>query len=99
MRSTGWITHWGESMANTSAAVMIKTLGDILSYQNNTGSVNLYMAYGGSNFGYWAGAAHCKLQVYGQDHSGFSFECKSTRTGRRLLKLPFLRHSNKLEYK
>lgn len=43
-------------MANTSAAVMVKTLGDILAYGNNTGSVNLYMAYGGSNFGYWAGA-------------------------------------------
>ena len=46
-------------MANTSAAVMIKTLGDILSYNNNTGSVNLYMAYGGSNFGYWAGEYTC----------------------------------------
>ncbi|KAK9798887.1 hypothetical protein WJX73_001279 [Symbiochloris irregularis] len=53
---TGWITHWGEPMANTSAAVMIRTLDQILSYGNDTGSVNLYMAYGGSNFGYWAGA-------------------------------------------
>lgn len=46
--STGWITHWGEPMANTSAAVMIRTLDQILSYGNDTGSVNLYMAYGGS---------------------------------------------------
>ena len=35
---------------------MVRTLDDILSYNNNTGSVNLYMAYGGSNFQYWAGA-------------------------------------------
>lgn len=42
-------------MANTSAAIMVKTLDDILSYNNDSGSVNLYMAYGGSNFQYGAG--------------------------------------------
>ena len=35
---------------------MLQTLSDILSYANGTGSVNFYMAHGGSNFGYWAGA-------------------------------------------
>ena len=35
--STGWITHWGEPMANTSAAVMIRSLENILSYANDTG--------------------------------------------------------------
>lgn len=43
-------------MANTSAGFMLQTLSDILSYANGTGSVNFYMAHGGSNFGYWAGA-------------------------------------------
>jgi hypothetical protein len=43
-------------MANTSARFMLQTLSDILSYANGTGSVNFYMAHGGSNFGYWAGA-------------------------------------------
>ena len=54
--STGWLSHWGEVMANTSAGFMLQTLSDILSYANGTGSVNFYMAHGGSNFGYWAGA-------------------------------------------
>ncbi len=54
--STGWLSHWGEVMANTSASFVLKTLNDILTYANNTGSVNFYMAHGGSNFGYWAGA-------------------------------------------
>jgi len=53
--STGWLSHWGEVMANTSAKFMLQTLDDILSYGNGTGSVNFYMAHGGSNFGYWAG--------------------------------------------
>ena len=53
--STGWITTWGEAMANTSAELMMSTLTDIVEYANNTGSVNLYMAHGGTNFGYWAG--------------------------------------------
>ena len=43
-------------MANTSAQFVLQTLTDILSYNNGTGSVNFYMAHGGSNFGYWAGA-------------------------------------------
>ena len=42
-------------MANTSSDLMMSTLADILEYANNTGSVNLYMAHGGTNFGYWAG--------------------------------------------
>jgi hypothetical protein len=53
--STGWITTWGEAMANTSAQLMMQTLTEIVEYGNNTGSVSLYMAHGGTNFGYWAG--------------------------------------------
>ena len=51
-------------MANTSAQFVLQTLSDILSYKNGTGSVNFYMAHGGSNFGYWAGAqvSHCFRQ-------------------------------------
>jgi hypothetical protein len=53
---TGWLTHWGETMANTSAAAVAETLGAILAYNSNKGSVNFYMAHGGTNFGVWAGA-------------------------------------------
>ena len=61
--STGWITTWGESMANTSVDLMMQTLTDIVSYENSTGSVNLYMAHGGTNFGYWAGLTLDKVQL------------------------------------
>ena len=54
--STGWLSHWGEPMANTSLDQFIDTLHDTLGFANNTGSVNLYMAHGGTNFGFTAGA-------------------------------------------
>ena len=50
---TGWLTHWGENQANTSSAPIVKWLADMLS---SGASVNLYMAYGGTNFGYMNGA-------------------------------------------
>lgn len=43
-------------MANTSADATASRLAAILAYGNNSGSVNLYMAHGGTNFGFWAGA-------------------------------------------
>lgn len=53
--STGWITHFGESMANTSAQDLALGLRSVLQFANGTGSVNLYMAHGGSNWGFYAG--------------------------------------------
>lgn len=43
-------------MANTSVAQFLDTLHGVLGFANNTGSVNLYMAHGGTNFGFTAGA-------------------------------------------
>jgi hypothetical protein len=43
-------------MAHSEAADVAATLADILAAANNTASVNLYMAAGGTNFGPWAGA-------------------------------------------
>lgn len=56
--STGWITHFGEKMANTSADDLVASLRAILQYANGIGSVNFYMAHGGSNWGFWAGLHH-----------------------------------------
>lgn len=44
-------------MANTSAEELSSALAAVLHYGNGTGSVNLYMAHGGSNWGFWAGRA------------------------------------------
>lgn len=72
VRSTGWLTSWGEGMANTSflppasshsadpahdPKYFIGALNAILRYRNNSGNVNFYMAAGGTNFGWWQGMA------------------------------------------
>ena len=46
-------------MANTSAEELTSSLAALLSYANGTGSVNLYMAHGGSNWGFMAGDCPC----------------------------------------
>ncbi|EIE22122.1 hypothetical protein COCSUDRAFT_1093, partial [Coccomyxa subellipsoidea C-169] len=54
---TGWLTRWGEKMANTSVDQFLDTLHGVLGFANNTGSVNLYMVHGGTNFGFTAGGS------------------------------------------
>ncbi|WP_295014076.1 beta-galactosidase [uncultured Microbacterium sp.] len=51
----GWFDHWGERHHVRSAASMIGTVEELL---QAGGSVSLYMAHGGTNFGLWAGANH-----------------------------------------
>lgn len=50
---SGWLTHWGENMANTSSSSFAFYLDQLLAMQ---ASVSMYMAHGGTNFGMWAGA-------------------------------------------
>ena len=53
-------------MANTSLPQFITTLDGILDYNGGTGSVNLYMAHGGTNFGYSAGAQRAAPTAFDQ---------------------------------
>lgn len=50
---TGWLTHWGEKNAKTDADSTAAALEEIL---RKNGSAVLYMAHGGSNFGFYNGA-------------------------------------------
>ncbi|WP_235032549.1 glycoside hydrolase family 35 protein [Actinacidiphila yanglinensis] len=51
----GWFDHWGDPHHVRSAGSARDALGEIL---DEDGSVSLYMAHGGTNFGLWAGANH-----------------------------------------
>ncbi|MEV5545843.1 glycoside hydrolase family 35 protein [Streptomyces sp. NPDC052309] len=51
----GWFDHWGEKHHVRTVESATGTLTDIL---DAGGSVSLYMAHGGTNFGLWAGANH-----------------------------------------
>lgn len=49
----GWFDHWGEPHHTRDVADAAGVLDDIL---RAGGSVNFYMAHGGTNFGLWSGA-------------------------------------------
>lgn len=49
----GWFDHWSEQHHVRSADSMIGTVQELL---NAGGSVSIYMAHGGTNFGLWNGA-------------------------------------------
>lgn len=51
----GWFDHWGEAHHTRSAQSAASTTEEIL---DAGGSVSIYMAHGGTNFGLWAGANH-----------------------------------------
>jgi len=51
----GWFDHWGERHHVRSADSMIATVRELL---DAGGSVSMYMAHGGTNFGFWNGANH-----------------------------------------
>ncbi|GHH97827.1 glycoside hydrolase family 35 protein [Neobacillus kokaensis] len=51
----GWFDHWGEEHHTRSAESVVETLEEIL---KQNGSVNFYMAHGGTNFGFYNGANH-----------------------------------------
>ena len=51
----GWFDHWGKPHHVRSAESMIGTVDELLAAG---GSVSLYMAHGGTNFGLWNGANH-----------------------------------------
>ncbi|MEA1264905.1 beta-galactosidase [Microbacterium sp. STF-2] len=51
----GWFDHWGERHHVRSAASTGGTVAELLAAG---GSVSLYMAHGGTNFGLWNGANH-----------------------------------------
>lgn len=48
----GWLTHWQEPFQRVKSGAVKKTLNEMLSMG---ASVNIYMFYGGTNFGYTAG--------------------------------------------
>lgn len=49
----GWFDHWGEQHHVRSADSLMQTVDDLLAAD---GSLSLYMAHGGTNFGLWNGA-------------------------------------------
>ncbi|SJN20674.1 Beta-galactosidase [Microbacterium esteraromaticum] len=51
----GWFDHWGEQHHIRSVDSMMSTVTELL---DAGGSVSMYMAHGGTNFGFWNGSNH-----------------------------------------
>ncbi|XP_075226343.1 ectoderm-expressed 3 [Lycorma delicatula] len=77
---TGWLTHWNEKFQEVPTQKFIETLKDILDYSNST-SVNLYMFYGGTNFGFMAGANCDDSNGYRPQLTSYDYDAPITEAG------------------
>ncbi|KAK9828756.1 hypothetical protein WJX72_001937 [[Myrmecia] bisecta] len=78
---TGWLTHWGEPMANTSLDAFIKDFKGILGFNGKTGSLNIYMSHGGSNFAFWAGAGSENDGTYTPHITSYDYDAPISEAG------------------
>lgn len=77
---TGWLTHWQEPNARRSAYELATTLRIMLDapYKAN---VNFYMFFGGTNFGFWAGANDWGIGKYMADITSYDYDSPLDETG------------------
>lgn len=77
----GWLTHWGEQMANTSSASAANLLGKVLDTADGWGSANLYMAHGGTSFAWTAGANGGGGASYQPDITSYDYDAPISEGG------------------
>ena len=83
----GWLTHWGESWAKPSVPDLIKEVTFLLA----TGkSFNFYVAHGGTNFGFTAGA-NSGGKGYEPDVTSYDYDAPIDEQGRATPKYHALR--------
>jgi beta-galactosidase len=82
----GWFDHWGEKHHTTLAATGAANVDWMLSRGI---SCNLYMAHGGSTFGYMAGANFSR--VYQPDISAYDYDAPIDEAGRPTAKFHAIR--------
>lgn len=87
---TGWLTHWQEPNARRSAFELATTMRIMLNepYKAN---VNFYMFFGGTNFGFWAGANDWGIGKYMADITSYDYDAPLDETGDATSKYYILR--------
>lgn len=73
----GWFDHWGEKHHTRSAESVVESLEEMLQL---SGSVNFYMAHGGTNFGFYNGANHNE-EVYQPTITSYDYDALLTESG------------------
>lgn len=75
---TGWLTHWHEENARRSAKDLAQTLQYMLLKGAN---VDFYMYFGGTNFGFWAGANDWGIGRYMADITSYDYDAPMDEAG------------------
>ena len=83
----GWLTHWGETWAAPSLPNLMKEVAFLLS---NKKSFNFYVAHGGTNFGFTAGA-NSGGKGYEPDVTSYDYDAPINEQGRATPKYQALR--------
>lgn len=76
---TGWFDHWGEKHHTRPADEVTAMVEEVLFQQD--GSVNLYMFFGGTNFGFMAGANTMDNETYQPDTTSYDYDAFITEAG------------------
>lgn len=74
---TGWIDHWGEQHHTVDPVQVCEMLDKML---NMNYSVSFYMYYGGTNWGFWAGANGDRW-VYDADPTSYDYDAPLSEAG------------------
>ena len=75
---TGWLTHWQEKNQRRPAEPLAKTLRKMLEEGFN---VNFYMYFGGTNFGFTAGANDWGVGKYMADITSYDYDAPLDESG------------------
>ncbi|XP_058814092.1 beta-galactosidase-like [Topomyia yanbarensis] len=75
---TGWLTHWQEPNQRRPAEPLANTLHKML---HDGWNVNFYMYFGGTNFGFWAGANNWGLGKYMADITSYDYDAPMDEAG------------------
>lgn len=85
----GWLTHWGEAWATRSIA---ETVNHFTFLVTNNISFSMYMAHGGSNFGFTAGANSKDVLVDYEGHiTSYDYDAPINEQGSATAKYTALR--------
>jgi beta-galactosidase len=84
----GWLTHWGEKWQRPSVENHLK---DIKWLMDNKKSFNFYVAHGGTNWGYWAGANAFNPTQYQPDVTSYDYDAPINEMGQATPKFDAIR--------
>lgn len=85
----GWLTHWGEKWARPDTNELKKEIKYLLT---NKKSFNLYVAHGGTNFGFTAGANAFSATQFQPDITSYDYDAPINEQGNATAKYYLLRN-------